>query len=408
MEKKTATPPPVIPEAASGSSSVPAAASGSHADSIQPYGQPVLDDGLWNDEDDLPPQYSEIDAVDRFPYRRYVSGIHVYNRTWDSHPYSIQQRRTDSHHNDSVVSQRLDQDPELLEAFVQDVGALAPRQKLCVRGTHTETRMSGGKKETRTVTDFEITLDLTPYLFADPRTGESWARLRTVENDERAQRGTIFPWRAPVPPHVKKHQKHRRQGQPCDLEQQPGGCPADVPLPKPTLKEWCHRYCASGFSLKSFILRRRVVGFDEDRMQSLLRDLVRKTGYRGSVSISFPVENDAVYVMNDCRINRWRETGWIRWAFYLSFMWIFSWPALLLSTKRWEVVVVEWPFARQDGPQGPKEYVSMSEDSIFSVWQRAIYRAVKSRQQTTLDRFDLVASEVREDFFSRGSPGYFV
>ncbi|KAL1837171.1 hypothetical protein VTJ49DRAFT_4181 [Mycothermus thermophilus] len=392
MGKPSTTPPPVVP---GGSSSNP--------DSGMPVrGHPVL-----NDEDapvlrpdDLPPLYSDIDNDTTDPHSRFISDLTSADADWNSETYYVSQRRIDSDGNETVVSKRLDEDPELLQAFIQEAAAIAPRPAIRITGTHTERRTTvDNKTESKTVVDFDIQLPLRPYLFSDPRTGESWARLRTVENVEVARRGTIFSKRAPVPPHLKQQQQQLR-----DVEQ-PGGRPAVDAMPKPTLKEWCHRYCASNAALKSFVLRRRVLGFDQDRMSVLLKDLVRGTGYRGKVSIKYPVEGEYVHVMNDCRINRWRATGWIRWMFYLSFLWIFSWPVLFFSTKRWEVAVAEWPFSTRE-PDLSRRFVSMSEDHIYNLWGRAIRSAVLGRRQGTLDQRDLLTAETRpNDHFQHALGG---
>ncbi|KAF2444700.1 hypothetical protein P171DRAFT_431504 [Karstenula rhodostoma CBS 690.94] len=75
----------------------------------------------------------------------------------------------------------------------------------------------------------------------------------------------------------------------------------------------------------------------------------------------------------------------VRWVFYLTFLWIFSWPALFFATKRYAVVKAEWPWSTTDS-QGIKEYSSISEEQWFEKWHVGIRRLV-------LDRYQCEASE---------------
>lgn len=71
--------------------------------------------------------------------------------------------------------------------------------------------------------------------------------------------------------------------------------------------------------------------------------------------------------------------------FYLTFLWIFTWPALYFATKRWAVVIAEWPWSTTDS-QGNKQYTTISEEQWFEKWHVGIKRLV-------LDRYQCEASE---------------
>src|ERR1700712_2530710 len=97
-----------------------------------------------------------------------------------------------------------------------------------------------------------------------------------------------------------------------------------------------------------FRLTRTVSGFDETQLKNRLEGLIRSTNYRGHISITFPIENHYVDLYTSSRINEWRLKKWICWIFYLTFLWIFTWPYLFFATKRYAVVNAVWPFSKTD------------------------------------------------------------
>lgn len=278
------------------------------------------------------------------------------------------------------LSANLDSDPDLLEARVRSWAAIPPRPFVRVYGYHRE-RRSGrdGKKENKNITDFDVKVELTPYLFADATNRHAWSELRTVENGDKAKRGTIFPRRAP------KAKGNIELGA----------------VDKPNLTQWCHLYVASHSGLKSFSLRRRMVGFDQARLREQLEALVRSMSYRGHLQVSFPVQDHTVQVWNECRTNQWRLTKWIYVMFCISMLWLLSWPYLFLRTKRFETVSSEWHFSRVD-PEGRKRYVSVTEDQWYNMWARPIAKAVLSKRQGVLDQQDLIAADGADPAFNTG------
>ncbi|KAK4197395.1 hypothetical protein QBC40DRAFT_285646 [Triangularia verruculosa] len=314
--------------------------------------------------DDLPPLYSDIDNEAGSGAPLLPPGIQF------GHVADLAPKKVDEINGAEIfVTSKLESDPKLLENQVGISSAKPPRPFVQIHGSHRERVEENGKSDEKDVTDFRVLVELTPYLFSDVVNQLSWRETRTVENSEKACRGTVFRRRAP--------------GYKQDIEV--------GTAPKPTLAEWCHRYCASHAALKCFVLRRRVIGFNEEKLRSQLESLVRGTNYRGDVRITFPVRDEYVYIYNDCWINRWRWTTWIRWVFYLTFLWIFSWPFFYFSTKTFEVVTADWGFSRPQ-ENGRLAYVSISEDHIYNTWARAISRAILGKRQACLDHNDLVAS----------------
>jgi hypothetical protein len=91
------------------------------------------------------------------------------------------------------------------------------------------------------------------------------------------------------------------------------------------------------------------------------------------------VADRAVDIYSTTWMNNWRTTNWIRWIFYLTFLWIFSWPILYFTTKKYYVVRAEWPFAKVN-PQGRKTYTTVSEEQWIENFGPAV-------QQLCLDRY---------------------
>jgi hypothetical protein len=349
------------------------AGSSSGADAVSLHTQPgdrVYENDVPELESDMPPLYSDIepDTTANAPLLPVVLRPSYVVVDFENNGISF--RQVDANTGaEFLIHPDLDKDPSVLERQIRMSAIKPPRPSVRVLGTHSQTVQEKGKSEKKTITDFDVSVELTPYLFSDATSATSWKELRTVENTESTRRGTILRKRAPG---VKR-----------DIE---------ISEPKPTLTEWCHRYCASHAGVKSFVLKRQVVGFDEEKMKQKLETLVRGTNYRGEVTISFPVRDEYVTVYSSCKANKWRLTPWIVWVCYLSFLWLLTWPYLFFRTKRFEVAVAEWPFSVTE-ENGSKRYVSMSEDHIYNLWGRAISRAVLGKRQGTLDQEDLIASQ---------------
>ena len=147
----------------------------------------VDDDAPELEVDDLPPLYSDHDHQSDAPLLPSTDPPNLI-------PYRIEDLNTGAKY---YVSDRLDSDPKYLEEHVNHWAAQPPRLWVRSRGTHRHTVHKGNKKETNTVTDFDIKIEVTPYLFSDATNRVSWQGLRTVENDEKTKRGTIFKCRAP-------------------------------------------------------------------------------------------------------------------------------------------------------------------------------------------------------------------
>lgn len=268
---------------------------------------------------------------------------------------------------------RLDRDPDFLADHIHKLSMVPPRPFVRIVGTHTE-KTGDKNKETRTITDFEIEIELTHLLYSDIRTAQAWRTLTVASNFEKVRRGTIFASRAPGF----------------------GGSGATPEEGTPELREWCRRYCASKAPLKCFTMERKVEGYDWDMLRRRLEGLVRATNYRGHVKIEFPVRHSHIHVYNDCRVNRWRLTTWIAMIFMFTLMFVFTWPYLFFTTKRWETVTTDWRMSEPTAVPGRKKYVSMSEEAWYGVWAGTIQKAMLERRRGQLDQGDLERTRAGE------------
>ncbi|KAH7077538.1 hypothetical protein BKA63DRAFT_411014 [Paraphoma chrysanthemicola] len=257
-----------------------------------------------------------------------------------------------------IMNPELDNNPEALERCINEYAVTAPTPYIYIMGTHKETVKNGDKKETHHVTDFRIVINLARYLHKDfdPQNISSMA-LRTALPGEKTHRGTILKCRAP--------------GVRQDIE---------VGSQIATLTEWCHRYCASPRMLRIFRLRRTVPGLDQLYLKNRLEGIIAATNYRGNVQITFPIEDANVDIYTSNTINRWRLKNWICWIFYLTFLWIFTWPVLFFMTKRYSVVRAEWPWSITS-VTGEKMYTTVTEEQWVEKWNTAVRRLVLDRYQ---------------------------
>ncbi|KAL7763030.1 hypothetical protein ACKLNR_006388 [Fusarium oxysporum f. sp. zingiberi] len=205
-------------------------------------------------EDDPPPSYTVVDnegphanPFDLLPTSSSSLGLHPFKGT----------------SNDKVVyylDKRLDADPEFLEQHISELAKEPPRPYIRIQGL--------GRKSSKDGIDFDIHIELTPLLYQEMATRRSWRRIRAVNNFDKVRRGTATMTRAPG---------FGGRGPPEE------GTPG--------VAQWCYRYCASKAGLKVFVLERRLTGWDFALVGSRLESLVRGTGYRGEVNITFPTTN---------------------------------------------------------------------------------------------------------------------
>ncbi|KAA8909942.1 hypothetical protein FN846DRAFT_775740 [Sphaerosporella brunnea] len=241
--------------------------------------------------------------------------------------------------NGKVVSHdaHLNSDVEALYQWLHSESQTPPLPLLQIEGTHRVRRAvyENGKTrtDTNTVTDFYLQFDLSTFLC------EGYEVL-TLPPTEKRRRGT----------------RTAREATQAELEEA-----LDV-------RGWCERYIRSPAQWKAFILRKRLASLDSQMLQTHVEAMIRSTNYRGHTRIRFPLENRSVVLSPDnwvCRI----RYGWYRWIFYLSFLWLITWPVLWLFTKKWDVVEAVY----QCRPNAERDWVDR--------WGWVLTRLVRQRRQ---------------------------
>ncbi|SPO02627.1 uncharacterized protein DNG_05300 [Cephalotrichum gorgonifer] len=131
------------------------------------------------------------------------------------------------------------------------------------------------------------------------------------------------------------------------------------------LEEWCRRFVEDKAQVKSFTLSRAVANLDSAWIEGKLRSLIASTGYKGVVSVTFPVTHARVVVQNPDRVNK----------FFTSVTTLFS------GKHKYEVVYAVWPFATsRNGDEGERRCVVQSEAAWWSEWQDSIKYAVVTKR----------------------------
>lgn len=95
-------------------------------------------------------------------------------------------------------------------------------------------------------------------------------------------------------------------------------------------------------------------------------------------------------------------TIWICMIFYITMLWLFTWPYLFFATKRWAVVKIDWPFSVLND-DGDRIYITVSESQWFGIWSKAIEKAVLMKKQGALTQLDL--NPALEQEFRSGHDG---
>jgi hypothetical protein len=219
--------------------------------------------------------------------------------------YSAQQHTIS---NGKVISHdaHLNSDVEALYQWLHTCAQTGPRPLLAIEGSHRVRQQTWENGKSRSninrVTDFSAVFDLSSFL-------KDGYDLRPATPLQKRRRGT----------RVGRMATHAEVEAALDV------------------RGWCDAYVRNPAYCKEFVLRKRFEGFDQEMIKTHVERMVRSTNYQGKLDIRFTVENRSVVLSPDNWVCRVRY-GWARWLFYLSFLWILTWPVLWLFTKRWNVV----------------------------------------------------------------------
>lgn len=130
------------------------------------------------------------------------------------------------------------------------------------------------------------------------------------------------------------------------------------------LGEWVRRFVEDAGSVKSFTLERVVVNLDYDWLEGQIRSMIASTGYKGVVTVAFPVAHAKVVVQNPDRVNK----------FFTSVTTMFT------GKKRYEVVKAVWPFATHKSGEADRRCIVQSEEVWWRDWKDVIKFAVATKR----------------------------
>lgn len=120
----------------------------------------------------------------------------------------------------------------------------------------------------------------------------------------------------------------------------------------------------------SFSLKRRVVNFDQDGLEGLIRNAVATTRYQGTLDISFPLTFAEVVV----------QQGEAKKSLKDIFYWSMESPAKKDPTKRYDCVEVTWPFANVPANEAGRRCAVQNEQDWWARWKDAVRSAVLAKR----------------------------
>lgn len=293
-------------------------------------------------------------------------------------PFSIYRPEYETDPKTSVITSHdahLNSDGEALYRFLMDQNTIFPTYACMIKGSHTEEERSweyrNGKnhetRSSRTVIDFEFKIDMTFGVW-DLKQGN----LKVVPPGESIYRGGRFKDSGVV-----------RSEATGNLVYAAGtsGEHVDGGIGLETVRDICYRYCNDKSTLKEFVMKKTTPGYDEDRLRAVFQDAVRSTGYIGDLDITFVHTRHKVIIQPDNKLSRLRTTWYVRWFFYLTLLFLISWPILFLTTKKYHLIQSEWPTYRLEWSQADgtyKKVFKVSEERWGADWWDAIRWAAMS------------------------------
>ncbi|KAK1826745.1 hypothetical protein QBC39DRAFT_268496 [Podospora conica] len=131
------------------------------------------------------------------------------------------------------------------------------------------------------------------------------------------------------------------------------------------LEEWAKWFVADAGSVKSFVLERVVANLDTGWLEGQIRSMVAATGYKGNVTVSFPVTHAKVVVQSPDKVNK----------FFTSVTTLFA------GKVRYEVVKAVWPFATARAGEPERQFAVQSEEKWWREWKDPIKYAIATKRQ---------------------------
>lgn len=184
---------------------------------------PLQDQTFANDE--APPAYTDDPDVAKRPRRIHADQeVPLIEPSEDGSIVSFVPKVVEDSKGSTItyISKAASSDPNKCQFLIEHEVQRSPLPMVRMIGSHVETRQRDKKEEKQRVTDFDISAPLQGLLT------RPWSRTMLAENVQKTYRGGILKQ---VDPRVKGH--------------------TEDAYTTPSLKEWCHRFCASSSSAKS-------------------------------------------------------------------------------------------------------------------------------------------------------------
>jgi hypothetical protein len=245
-----------------------------------------------------------------------------------------------------------------LHSMLREQSHTPPSYFVQLTGNHTVKTKRNGETKHETITDFVLKINITSLLTDGPG---GRGEVRLLPDNKRGYRGGRIPSLHPTM---------------FDLESQ--GDDGE-------LLRWCEDYVSNRSVVKSFTLKREIENHNTEKLTQLLHSAISETGYRGRLTVKYPTMYKSVVVYSPGIINTMRTITWIRWLFYLTFLWVITWPVLYFMTAKYEVVKAVFEYQNRT----THRYKVMSEVEWFQLWRGAIKRAAVAR----MDCKDVALSE---------------
>ncbi|EHA19582.1 hypothetical protein ASPNIDRAFT_39005 [Aspergillus niger ATCC 1015] len=239
---------------------------------------------------------------------------------------------------------------------------LPPRPLLSIRGSHIESTSFWKrqcrprklrplcpfrwKSQHKTVTDFDLTLDLAETLFASP---EDLRCIKVLCDSDSLLYQNPSSHHAPRQLFLSEDAYGYMALDSCEAGIGPHP-PRQTANRDDELKNWCDRFCSDLSPLKSFTIHRHVHDLDTETTEALrtrLTSHIRGLNYRGTLHFSTSIAHSALTIYSPHWINRLRTAASVGsspwWVVGFSFLLsMLLWPILWVLERRYEVIYVQW------------------------------------------------------------------
>lgn len=130
------------------------------------------------------------------------------------------------------------------------------------------------------------------------------------------------------------------------------------------IDQWCLQYVNDPASVKVFVLERQVANMDINWIEGQVRSLVASTGYKGAVTVKFPVTHARVVVQSPDKVNK----------FFTSVTTLFT------GKSTYETVKSVWPFATHKSGEPGRKFAVQSEQTWWKEWRDPIRHAISMKR----------------------------